>query len=123
MEMWRRFFKELNASMDLEEKYLVKREFDAEIQSEGKDKKSGKVKKEVEKYGRIDLLVEDDKNVILIENKIKSDINKKESDGQEGHQLKRYSEYINLKYSNYYNKFFLKNQFALLFLAIQVFVS
>lgn len=105
MEMWCRFFKEMKVG-DLEEKYSVKREFDAEIQSEGKDKKNGKVKKEVEKYGRIDLLVEDDKNVILIENKIKSDINKKESDGQEGHQLKRYSEYINLKYSNYYNKFF-----------------
>ena len=42
--MWRRFFKEMKVG-DLEEIYSVKREFDAEIQSEEKDKKSGKVKK------------------------------------------------------------------------------
>lgn len=44
--------------------------------------------------GRIDLLIHDDSNMIVIENKIKSDINDIESD-VEGKQLERYYNYVN----------------------------
>lgn len=44
--------------------------------------------------GRIDILIRTDNAYIVIENKIKSDINSKKSDGIDGNQLKRYRDYV-----------------------------
>ena len=44
--------------------------------------------------GRIDLLIRTENAYIVIENKIKSDINSKASDGVDENQLKRYSDYV-----------------------------
>lgn len=44
--------------------------------------------------GRIDILIRTDNAYIVIENKIKSDINSKKSDGVDGNQLKRYRDYV-----------------------------
>ena len=48
--------------------------------------------------GRIDLLVRDQDDLVVIENKIKSDINSIEEDG-EGKQLRRYFDYANCRVS------------------------
>ena len=44
--------------------------------------------------GRIDLVIRDDKNIIVIENKIRSDINKVDKDKNNSTQLRRYYDYI-----------------------------
>lgn len=44
--------------------------------------------------GRIDILIRTDNAYIVIENKIKSDINSKKSDGIDENQLKRYHDYV-----------------------------
>ena len=44
--------------------------------------------------GRIDLLIRTENAYIVIENKIKSDINSKASDGVDENQLKRYRDYV-----------------------------
>ncbi len=44
--------------------------------------------------GRIDLLIRTEHAYVVIENKIKSDINSKKSDGIDGNQLKRYHDYV-----------------------------
>ena len=44
--------------------------------------------------GRIDLVIRDDENIIVIENKIKSDINKVDKDKNNSTQLRRYYDYI-----------------------------
>ena len=85
-ELWQRFFAEEGA--ELGENYTVTREESAKIEDNDWDhenKPSG---------GRIDLLVKDDKNIIVIENKIKSDINTKTSDKGDTTQLDRYVNYI-----------------------------
>ncbi|MBD5199323.1 MAG: PD-(D/E)XK nuclease family protein [Bacteroidales bacterium] len=45
--------------------------------------------------GRIDLLISDCENIIVIENKIKSDINRKSDDLEGKNQLDRYRNYVN----------------------------
>ena len=50
--------------------------------------------KDIPSGGRIDLLVRTPESMIVIENKIKSDINSVEEDG-EGKQLRRYYNYVN----------------------------
>lgn len=63
-----------------------------------KDATIGKKKTETDSSdsngGRIDLLIRTDNAYIVIENKIKSDINSKKSDGIDGNQLKRYRDYV-----------------------------
>ena len=84
-ELWQDFFKRYN--IDLGDNYTVTREESAKIEDREwshATKPSG---------GRIDLLIRDEKNIIVIENKIKSDINSIEGDN-EGEQLERYYNYI-----------------------------
>lgn len=92
--LWQRFiFEKLNICLSID--YTVQREVNARL-SDGPSeliKNSG---------GRIDLLISDYQTVIVIENKIKSDINIKESDQDERTQLNRYYNFIENcpKYSN-----------------------
>lgn len=84
-EMWQRFFE--GYGINLDEEYTITREEAAKITDnshEFKGKASG---------GRIDLLIRDRKSLIVIENKIKSDINSVEEDNEEL-QLGRYWNYI-----------------------------
>lgn len=63
--LWVDFFsKELEKPIDINESFTVSREVDAKVNSKANT------------GGRIDLLLEDENTVIVIENKIKSDINK-----------------------------------------------
>ena len=85
-ELWQKFF--ASKGIELGKDYIVTREEDAKIDDsewDNENKPGG---------GRIDLLVKDDKNIIVIENKIKSDINTKKSDKGDTTQLNRYVNYI-----------------------------
>lgn len=84
-KLWQDFFKRYN--INLGDNYTVTREESAKIE----DKEWSHATKP--SGGRIDLLIRDDKNIIVIENKIKSDINSIEGDN-EGEQLERYYNYI-----------------------------
>ena len=84
-KLWQNFFKQYG--IKLGDNYTVTREESAKIEDNDWDhatKSSG---------GRIDLLIRDEKNIIVIENKIKSDINSIEGDS-EGEQLGRYYNYV-----------------------------
>lgn len=84
-KLWQSFFGQYG--IKLGDNYTVAREESAKIEDKEWDhttKPSG---------GRIDLLIRDDKNIIVIENKIKSDINSIEGDN-EGEQLERYYNYV-----------------------------
>lgn len=87
-KLWVEFFKRYSISLD--ENYLVEREADASIE----DSEYKKKHPELSGGGRIDLLIRDESNIIVVENKIKSDINKIESD-KDGDQLERYFNYVN----------------------------
>lgn len=81
-ELWRKFFQsKFNINLDTE--YDITREEDAKL--EDSTLLTG---------GRIDITIRDNKHTIVIENKIKSDINKKDGDTTSG-QLRRYYNYIN----------------------------
>lgn len=85
-ELWQKFF--ATHGITLSGNYTVTREESAKIEDNKwnhKNKPSG---------GRIDLLVRDEKNIVVIENKIKSDINTKESDKDDTTQLNRYVNYV-----------------------------
>ena len=90
-KLWQNFFKQFG--VELSENYSVSREESAKIEDDEwnhAEKKSG---------GRIDLLIRDEKNIVVIENKIKSDINAIASDGKKENgeyitQLNRYVNYI-----------------------------
>ena len=89
--LWQNFFKQYGVELD--ENYTVTREESAKIEDKEwnhDDKPNG---------GRIDLLIRDEKNIVVIENKIKSDINAIASDGKKENgeyitQLNRYVNYI-----------------------------
>ena len=85
-ELWQKFFAQ--RGIELGKDYTVTREEDANIKDSewDNDNKPG--------GGRIDLLIKDDKNIIVIENKIKSDINTKKSDKGDTTQLNRYVNYV-----------------------------
>ena len=68
-QLWQRFFKQYD--IELSDSFTVTREENAKI--EDKNSKSEHAKKP--SGGRIDLLIRDKNNIIVIENKIKSDIN------------------------------------------------
>lgn len=84
-KLWKMFF--AMYGVDLDYNYTVTREESAKI--EDKDFKTTE-----KQSGRIDLLIRDDKNIVVIENKIKSDINSISGDNSAG-QLERYYNYIN----------------------------
>lgn len=90
----------------LKENFEIFREVDATIPKNNNDEteNSGGNNK---KGGRIDILLKDkdNKNIIIIENKIKSDINGVKDDIGEGKQLERYQEYAHwLKYQHELDK-------------------
>lgn len=82
--LWKGFF--INYGIELAEKFTVSREEASKIEDTGVDPK------EYPSGGRIDLLLRTNNSIIVIENKIKSDINSIEEDG-EGKQLVRYYNY------------------------------
>ena len=83
-DLWVGFFKELGIT--LSDNFTVAREADAKVKSDKCKENTG---------GRIDLLLSDEKTFIVIENKIKSNINKVEADIEvEQDQLDRYKNYI-----------------------------
>lgn len=90
--LWIDFFKAFG--VELNRSYQVEREVSAKIT----DSTTGK---RIPNGGRIDLLISDDENLVVIENKIKSDINTVEQDHTNGTtQLDRYVNYINWRISN-----------------------
>lgn len=88
--LWVDFFsKELEKPIDINESFTVSREVDAKVNSKANT------------GGRIDLLLEDENTVIVIENKIKSDINKINRDHEINQdQLDRYKNYIDYLINN-----------------------
>lgn len=89
-KLWVSFFRELGISVN--DNFTVSREVDAKINSEKYKENTG---------GRIDLLLSDDNSFIVIENKVKSDINKIKRDlGVNQNQLDRYKNFIKYLISN-----------------------
>ena len=83
--LWANFFRE-KLSIPLDDSFSVSREVDAKVQDATYTENTG---------GRIDLLLNDDKTFVIIENKVKSDINKVERDlGVNQTQLDRYENYV-----------------------------
>lgn len=85
-KLWREFFDKFGINLDKD--FSVEREASAKIEDINWDhntKPSG---------GRIDLLIRDGKNIIVVENKIKSDINSVAKDKFDCNQLDRYVNYI-----------------------------
>ena len=105
-ELWVEFFKNFiideEFEINLNEDFSIEREASAKIEDTNWDhntKPSG---------GRIDLLIRDGKNIIVIENKIKSDINSIAKDKFDCNQLDRYVNYIDwLKSENEQGHFIL----------------
>ena len=102
-ELWKGFFKNvncqnlkegkkerLNIDVDFGKAYEVTREESAKIEDDSHKKKDG-----VTGGGRIDLVIRDSQNIIVIENKIKSDVNTVPNDKKDKTQLNRYVEYVN----------------------------
>lgn len=89
--LWIDFFKKYG--VDLRKGYQVEREASAKIEDTEKSR-------ELPNGGRIDLLISDEKNLVVVENKIKSDINTVEQDSRDGTtQLDRYVNYLNWRIS------------------------
>ena len=80
--LWKDLF--IQYGLDLGENLTIAREESAKIDD----------KTRLESGGRIDLLIRSDNSLVVVENKIKSDINSIENDG-EGKQLRRYYNYVN----------------------------
>jgi hypothetical protein len=85
---WQKIFEKLCDDPNIGKVCSIEREKDATV---GK-KKNGN--NSDSNGGRIDLLIRTENAYIVIENKIKSDINSKESDGVDANQLKRYRDYV-----------------------------
>ena len=86
-KLWTEFFKTLGIT--LEESYSVTREKSAKIENNDNQDYNPN-------GGRIDIFISDNnKNVIVIENKIKSDINDISTDKNNSTQLRRYYNYVN----------------------------
>lgn len=89
--MWREFF--LNHKIRLDATYSVKREVSTkrkELTNSDNSENKNEPRSKYNTSGRIDILIEDDHNFIVIENKIKSGINRVQSDPDEENQLDRY---------------------------------
>ena len=90
-KLWLDFFKEYD--VELNGNYKVDREADARI----KDPKGEFIERPG--GGRIDLLLVDGENIVVIENKIKSDVNLTEKDKDGITQLDRYLNYVDWRMS------------------------
>ena len=91
--LWQDYFNTLGVS--LEDDYKVEREVSSKINDSEGEKEFGIG------GGRIDLLISDKNNLVVIENKIKSDINTVEEDARSNTtQLNRYQSYISWKVAN-----------------------
>jgi hypothetical protein len=86
--LWKDFFRTRpEDGFNLHDDYTVEREANANIANRSNcDSKSG--------GGRIDLLIKDKGNIVVIENKIKSGINSKSSDTEDMTQLDRYVNFV-----------------------------
>ena len=83
-KLWGEFFRELG--IPINDNFAVSREVDARVNNEKCKENTG---------GRIDLLLNDEDSFIVIENKVKSDINKINRDiGLNQNQLDRYKNFI-----------------------------
>jgi hypothetical protein len=83
--LWANFFRE-ELDIPLQDTFSVSREVDAKVRDKEYKENTG---------GRIDLLLSDDDLFVIIENKVKSDINKVERDLGVNHtQLDRYENYV-----------------------------
>lgn len=83
--LWANFFRE-ELGIPLQDTFSVSREVDAKVKDKKYKENTG---------GRIDLLLSDDDLFVIIENKVKSDINKVERDlGMNHTQLNRYENYV-----------------------------
>lgn len=92
-KLWLDFFNFKEYGVELKGNYQVEREADARIKDpEGEfvDRPGG---------GRIDLLLTDGENIVVIENKIKSDVNLTEKDKDGLTQLDRYLNYVDWRMS------------------------
>ena len=85
---WQKIFEKLCDDPNIGKVCSIEREKDATV---GK-KKNGN--NSDSNGGRIDLLIRTENAYIVVENKIKSDINSKSSDGVDENQLKRYRDYV-----------------------------
>ena len=85
-ELWKEFFAKYG--IDLQKNFTVAREESAKIESTEWNRKNPS-------GGRVDLLIRDGENIVVIENKIKSDINTIATDGDDSTQLNRYVNYVN----------------------------
>lgn len=84
-KLWSDFFKE-QLQITIDNNFSVSREVDAKVKDTVYTENTG---------GRIDLLLKDNKSFIIIENKVKSNINKIERDlGENQTQLDRYENYV-----------------------------
>ena len=83
--LWKKFFKDY-LDVDLQDDFEVERERDISHVwiEDGKKKLTG----------RIDLYITDSDNIVVIENKIKSDINTNRTDKLDESQLNRYKQYV-----------------------------
>lgn len=84
--LWKEFFEKYGIALN--ENFIVEREASAKIED---DKWNHKKKPN---GGRIDLLICDKKNIVVIENKIKSDVNTIDADKDNSTQLDRYVNYV-----------------------------
>ena len=87
-DLWCNFF-EKYWNINLKTNFKVDREVSALINKKESKKQHG------ESGGRIDLTLSDDKTLIIIENKIKSDINSKPSDTQNNNEINQLYRYYN----------------------------
>lgn len=95
--LWKGFFEKYDITLN--KNFIVEREVPSKIEDESdeyKGKPSG---------GRIDLLISDEENIVVIENKIKSDVNAIDADKDNSTQLDRYVNYVEwVSKQNYENK-------------------
>ena len=114
-DLWRKFFRfgkchnydgnsnkiseeEYPINITLRPKWFVRREYDTTIKSYDEEDATFKTSSN---SGRIDLFISDGENVVVIENKIKSGINKAKNVSEEKTQLDRYVKYVkNLRSKN-----------------------
>ena len=95
--LWKGFFEKYGITLN--KNFLVEREVSSKI----KDDKCNH--KEKPNGGRIDLLISDEENIVVIENKIKSDVNAVDADKDNSTQLDRYVNYVEwVSIQNYKNK-------------------
>ena len=85
--LWKDFFHKYGINLKMP--IVVEREVTATVPEDKQDKAI------LTSGGRIDILLKDDENIIVIENKIKSDINRVKTDSEGTDQLDRYRVYCN----------------------------